>query len=289
MTYHFTNVGRPVYMPTRVARARPASMGGIFDDIAAAIIGAPALIVGDVSGIGGQSGDQTACIAQANTQTASLDAKIANLASTWNPSGYYTPDQMSQVVTQTLALLSSAIDQVNAAPNSTSDSQMALANELDLLGQRSTEGTVFIASAAQAKTQGVNLDSPGLKSWVIRAMQQASNSLVTAYTLECALGPLGQAVQVVEAAADTLISYLKTVAGVIATLAQDALKVPDKVATLASYLMYGSIAVGALYLYLKFGKNFQRPSATPRLSARRTTRRSARRSTRRRSNRRSRR
>lgn len=239
-----------------------------FEDIAAALVGGPALAIGASSGIFGSSGDQTACLAQANVDTSGLDAKIATIAA-WTPSDYFTSSQVYQIANQTNALIGVAVAQVNAAPNSTSDASSAISADLAKLSDQAAQSAAFITAAAQ--NTDATLYSPGLKTWVINSMNAASNSITDAYTLQCAQGPLVSAIQsalsALGSALDSLWSVLSGIAGVAQAEVEAALaagqtiaSIPDAVASLAKNLMYGTLVLGLLavgggsyYVYRRYG------------------------------------
>ena len=235
-----------------------------FTDIAAAIVGAPLLVIGQESGAFGTSGDQTACLTQANVDTSSLDAKIAAIA-TWNPTGYFSSSQVYQIVNQTTSLIGTALSQVGSAPQSTGDAADTINGDIIKLNDQAAQAQTFLGAAA-ANTNAT-LYSPGLKAWVVNSMNAASNSIVDAYTFQCAQGPVQAALAALGTALDSLWGVLQTIAGfaeaeVKAAIAagQVIVNIPDKVAQYATYLEWGAglgglllLAAGAFYVYRVYG------------------------------------
>src|SRR3954466_2106332 len=69
------------------------------------------------------------CRQAANSASAPFDAKIADVSKNWNPSGYYSPDQITKVVGATMQLVMAAGNLVTSAKADWSGSQSDLTNE----------------------------------------------------------------------------------------------------------------------------------------------------------------
>ena len=109
----------------RYVRPRKTGLSGWIDDLA------------------NQAGNQqnTACLEQANAAVAPFDAKIDELAKTWTPTGFYRPQDLRDMVSYTMKLVTQAqaiLDQAAAEPNASQDSIMRATDDLARAGAPST-------------------------------------------------------------------------------------------------------------------------------------------------------
>jgi len=207
-------------------------------------------------------GEQTVCVKQGNDKTAELDAKIKNLQATWTPTGYYSPDQLLAVVAETMKLVSDASTRLGAAPRSTDDAESQIRQQLKDLFRHSATSLDFIAAANTAKNRGIGIiDSPGLKSWVVRTMNSASVSIAMAYTYDCVVSGFQRAAIALSFFRDLLdraIAFIKTVAGVAYDAAKAVLHLAagalDLAGNVVKYAKWGVLAGVGVWIFLEIKK-----------------------------------
>jgi hypothetical protein len=106
-----------------------------------------------------------------------------------------------------------------------------------------------------ARERGVaQITAPGLKRWIIGAMEVTQAAAFVASKVACErpwwLDFLVGAMKVFIAAADFIIS----IPGIIYNAAKAAIEVVDKFAQIVKYSMYAGVAVGGWWLWKKYGK-----------------------------------
>jgi hypothetical protein len=237
------------YHPTRRYR-RPAprpALSGFMDSLID-------FVTPGGSGIINAAADRAtaACVSAANAHTANLDKQIATIAAGWHPSGYYRPDQLRAVVEQVVILLNYAVDQVERAPDSTSDATFTKNQALDDIARKMNDAVAYNGKADEAAAAGATVDMPGLKQWVLNAMNAASSALVSAYTLNCEVDMFSRAVNGFLAVLAGVWAALEAIVGVVYDGTKKLLKVAggalDAAAMLTTILPW--IAGGALAFYL---------------------------------------
>lgn len=220
----------------RYRRAKPLS--DWFDDITAKLGGS----------------QESQCIAAGNAQVAELDAKTNDLARNWNPTGFYTPDEMSQVINANLDLIhkaQSAVDQSAAAPNALQESIIRATNDLGRAGQRSLD---YIEAVKQAQQQGtLTINAPGFKRWVTDTMGAASSAIVTAATVACLEPWWAVALSAFQGAFDTVWSIAKAVGNVLVHVGEDIITVADNLDTIYTVVKYGALAFGVWWVWTNWG------------------------------------
>lgn len=222
----------------RYARRRP-SMGDWLDDILADISRA--------TGTSSPSGEQQ-CIDRANAAIAPLDAKIDDLVRNWNPTGFYTPADMRQVMQatmQTVQQAQAAVDLAAQEPNASQDSVIRATNDLARAGARSLD---YLDAARRVEDQGLAaVNAPGLKRWVTDTLAAASSAMVTASVIGCITPWWVDAMAAYQAAFDRAWSLIKRVVGAVLAIGETALKIADDLPALYDLLKWG-LLIGAGYL-----------------------------------------
>ncbi len=216
-------------------RVKPRGLAGWMDDIAQDFgVGSP----------------ESQCIAAANQAMAPFDAKIDSLVKTWNPTGFYTSDDIRTLIGNTLALVRSAQDTVNAAaaePNASQDSVMRASSDLGRKGQESLD---YLKAASDADAQGIRvINAPGFKRWVTDTMAAASSAMVTASVIGCITPWWVGALAAFQSAFDFLISILRDFGGAIAAAGERVLKAADAALSMIQYILLGAAALAAYYVW----------------------------------------
>lgn len=220
----------------RMTVARNRGLSGFVDDIGTAIKNAvdPSI--------------NTQCLDQANAAVADLDARTQSLAATWNPTGFYAPADVQRLITQTMALLSSATDTVGKAPRSTSDAESQIQQALDTLFQKGQRSMVYVKALQDATKSGATvINAAGLKDWVLDAMQASSSALVTASVMDCNTPWLASAVLALQPLFDALAQVASAVLDAAVNLGATVLKVADDLPQIWTILKWGALIGGALW------------------------------------------
>ena len=234
------------YIAPRVAlryrRRRPKSpgLGDWLDDI-----------------LGRTPSEESQCLDQANSQVAPFDAKINDLARNWNPTGFYTPDEIRTLVRSTLTTTSQAYDSLMKAaqePNASGDSITRASDDLSRAGQRSMD---YLQAATQAEQQGIRLvNAPGFKRWITDTMNAGSSAMVTAAVVACITPWWVGALAAFQTVFDKAWAAVKAVTGAVLAIGETVLKVASDLPELYDTLKWVAVAGGVYWLWLRY---FQRP------------------------------
>jgi hypothetical protein len=197
---------------------------------------------------------QSACIASGNAATAKLDEDILGRARDWHPTGYYSYEQIKQIVGEATRLMAGTVDKLNAAPFSTDDARAWVSQARKDLARYEQRGLEYTRKAYDNKIRGIEInDVPGLKNWVVMSMTSASNALVTASVLDCNMPFLASAAMWMH---DLLMSVWRVISGVVGFTYEFVIaagkkvgKILDAGATALQYAMYG---LGAVLVYAAY-------------------------------------
>jgi len=233
------------------ARRPQAAMGGTwYEDAAFAILGVPgaAYVAGKIGEIQNAGCLQTAD-AQANIRA--IDARITALSKDWQPSGYYTPDDMGLIIATTILPASIVMNQLALAPHTTSDSADTIAQFSSNIRLRLDQSQAFNQAVIAARAAGADvIDAPGLRRWVIGTMMDMAAAMAATYVLYCNLTML-----------DTLANWLRKLEDLLRSLkdaAVDALKtiyhLPDTIGTMITFAKWGLVVTAAYLVYNEIEK-----------------------------------
>jgi hypothetical protein len=194
------------------------------------------------------------CVSEGNAMAADLDQRIATMQRDWNPTGYYSPDQIRKIVGETVRLISSCADKVRDAP-APRESFYLIKNEADEIARKAQEGIKFLDAASEAERQGIGaVDAPGLKHWVIFSLQAGSNALVAAGALACNKPWFLTALQYYQAGFDAVWGVAKQIVGVVINIGDAILHVPDAVSELWTFVKWGALLGVAGYAFVAISK-----------------------------------
>jgi hypothetical protein len=195
------------------------------------------------------------CIGQANATTAPLDAKINDLAQNWQPTGFYTPEDIRQLVGSTMAMIVKAqavIDQARQAPNASQDSLMRTTDDLARAGKSSLD---YLSAANDADAQSLRaINAVGFKDWVLSAMGAASSAIGTAAAVACITPWWVGALATFQTAFDALWNTAKQVVGAVLAIGETALKVADELPQFSGLITWGLVLGGAYWLWHRYLK-----------------------------------
>ena len=226
----------------RYAR-RPArrGMSGFLDDVLAGAGIAPLLPPSETS----------ACLDQANAAVAPLDAQIDDLVKTWEPTGFYTPQDLRGFVTATMAVLrqgQAALDQAASEPQASQESILRATDDLARMGARSLD---YLQAATTADQQGIRVvNAPGFKRWITDALASASSAVVTASVIGCLRPWWAGALTAFQRAFDALYAVAKQFVGAVVAIGETALKVVGDLPEIYDLLKYALVGGGIYWLWL---------------------------------------
>lgn len=222
----------------------------------------------DFDPIRGASFSDSTCFADADARTADMYAKQQALQNNWNPTGYYTPDDMKAVNDAAFQMMTAAGAVLDKALAGSQDltSRGQLMDARDAIFDQESKALPFTDAIRNALATGVEIiDSSGFKRWVIGTMEVAKAAMFTAYYVACNRAPLLDllisAIGALTTAADYFVALVTTVAGVVKAAVDLALaagkqiiKIPDYIGTITTVALVGVAAVGAWWLWKTFGK-----------------------------------
>lgn len=233
---------------------RPA-LAGWLDDVLTFISPGAQVLVSSTSP------DTQDCLAAANQAVAPLDAKIAEIAKTWSPTGFYTSSDLRDVVASTMKVVQRAqatVDLAASEPNASQDSIIRASDDLIRAGQRSL---VYLQAATTADQQGTrSINAPGLKRWVTDSMAAASSAMVTASVIGCITPWWVGALAALQTAMDAVLVVTKRVVGVALAVGETALKIADDLPALYDILKWAALGLGGYWLWVHYlRKEFHTP------------------------------
>lgn len=212
------------------------------------------------------------CLNAANAQTADMFAKRLAVAKDWQPTGYWTPTELQLVVNWGLQMLRAAgnvVDQAIGEPQLTGARDALTSQRASVLRQegRAIEFTDAL-NAAAAKNVDI-IESTSLKRWVIGAMAEAEASIVAVSYVGCMQPWFVDAIATFMAVFNAIMPMITAIGHAVLVVGQAVLKIPDTLSTIVTVSLWGGAALGAYWLWTKFGK----PKFGKRNPARRTRRR----------------
>lgn len=221
-------------LPARYIKRRPRGLSGLLDNITDGIL----------------PSQESQCIAQANAATAPFDDKVNDLAKNWQPTGFYTSDDIRSIVGSVMATIQQGqalVDRAAAEPNASQDSVMRATDDLANAGKKSVD---YLQAASQADAQGTRaINAVGLKRWVTDSLGAASSAMTTAAVIGCITPWWVGALAAFQSAFDKAWGIVKAVVGTLLQIGEDALTVVDHLQDIYDVLKWGALAYGAWWLW----------------------------------------
>lgn len=230
----------------RGARARAIGLSGMFDGFFSSVMEARNVA------ISAENAEQMRCLDQANnsSQVKAIDAKIEDLARTWNPTGVYTSPDVVKLYTA----LESATDQARAAlasaPLSTGDAKEVIGNAVAYLDNNDRRIAAY--KAAVATSGGAKIPAPDLKRELLKSLVNVSHAYTTVAVLACRTTWLDRAYAVI----DRVIQIAKSVVGTIVQIGEKVAKAIIAPLDIIGWLgrhPYVPVGIAAIILFKRFG------------------------------------
>lgn len=232
---------------TRQALGRAAGRGTVHGHMGLA---GPSDIIASIKYQLGIPSDELACLqtANASARVMEIDGRIEDLAKNWNPTGFYTPDDVTKIYNEVTENISKAHAALNTAMMSTSDAGRQV-NQARAYLTRSTErGAIYPKVIAEARQKGIAvLDSPGLKTWVLQSLVNVSQAYTTVEALACQASWLDYAA----AAISKAWAVIKKIVGVVIRVGETVLKVADDLPQIWTVVKWGGLAALGIAAVIK--------------------------------------
>jgi hypothetical protein len=232
-------------------------MGDFFDSFQDALVGAGLLPITASSPI------RTAmCAVDPGPAFVAMDAQIDNIKANWNPTGFYTPEDIQAVRGAVVDFATTANDQFETAKNlrvvGISDDAIAERTRVqDLLRVQLVDKFVAYEDAYnKAKSSGTRvINAPGLKDWALDTIQAARNAMYYAALLACTTSVLEVAAttgrDVLQRASDVIMR----VVGAAISAGEAVVDAVDWTLTLLKYAKYAAVIGGAYWVFLQIQKS----------------------------------
>lgn len=192
------------------------------------------------------------CVNRANASptVSSIDSQIANLASTWKPTGYYTVAEMQSLVT-VLESQAQAAGAALAGARSIPGSEDAINQAFDdLIRKWQVPAKNYSDAIVQAKAQGLRaIDAPDAKDWVIRSMQAISDAYVTVTVMYCMQTWVESWLTKAYNAMRTIEDVVRKVVGVLIEIGEKVLDAGGHAIDLIKYLPYAALGIAGWVIY----------------------------------------
>jgi hypothetical protein len=222
-----------------------------------------------------QDSETAECMAFGNLAAAQVTAMRMDLGANWNPTGYYSPDQIEQIHQKIKAMADaalSALDKglalVNKMPSS--EYPALLRNERGQLVKAMTDGDRFLVGARRVREHGSGVvDAPDFKQWVLHALGRVDNSVTGTAMIACQQPWWAGLYSGFSKLVSLAWGAIKTVAGVVVSVGEFVASVPATFGGLARFLKWALI-IGvsgvAIYAGLQlYRKHFAHGGLLPKL------------------------
>lgn len=214
-------------------------------------------IGGCFGALGDEYSDQIACLNRANasSQVSAIDSIIGNLSKNWNPTGYFRPADVQQVLDMLATEAASAGAALAAAPLSTGDAADVKAQAFDdMLTKYKDRSVGYVQAVAAARASGATaVNAPAFKSFVIASMRSISDAYVTATVLQCRQSWAGKWLDKAYSAVASIGAVVVKIGGVALKVGESVVSAVDTAVGLAATIIkvapYAALGVGAWLLY----------------------------------------
>lgn len=213
--------------------------------------------------------EEMRCLAQANAspQVQRVDALTHDLAVNWNPTGFYHPDDVANLVSKILGENAKARVVLASAAYSTSDAGTVINQGFAYLKRNDERARLYSNAVAAARASGTKIiNAPGLKTWVLQSLVNISQAYVTTFALDCRTTWL----DTVGAVAADITAVAKRIGGIAAAAGDTILQAAEDVWSLYPALKWvalaGVLAFGGIFAWGSV-RRFYFNQVQPRLPA----------------------
>jgi hypothetical protein len=199
--------------------------------------------------------DEMKCLTSANQSptVTDIDNKTADLAKNWQPTGYFTLDEVNAIVSTIKQADATALAQVIVAPKSTGDADQVIKQAADYLARNDSRAQPYVDAATKAQQQGLRaIYAPGLKTWVLDSMVNISQAYVTVAALTCQLTWLDAAADAIT----TIWGAAKQIGSLVLSAGEGVVSATEGLITFLPYLKWVVVAavlgLGGLFAYRQY-------------------------------------
>lgn len=212
--------------------------------------------------------ESAGCKAQADAETAGMTARRLDLSSNWHPTGFYSPDQMKEIIEATFNVINKAYELVETSradlpgTDYTGD-EYGYTHTLELkraeLLRQTSESTPFNNAIIEARSKGIEvIDTPGLRRWVLSAMRSAESATLAVSYVNC-MKPWWLAVlRVIAQVMEVLWAICKAIGGLVKKVGELVLEVPDTLGKIYTVAKWTAILGLPLFVFYKIYEQRQR-------------------------------
>lgn len=222
----------------------PDPMGGIIGDIVLSVIAPNGIALAEQ--LGRMQGE--ACIAarDADPKIREIDSRVQKISREWQPSGFYTLDDVNRIVFEVSIEAQLAMMRILAAPRTTGDAETVIKQWSSKLITRLNESKQFLSTVIAARTAGATvIQAEGLKRWVVLTLQDISAAEGVTFLMYCnytILDDLNKFLQ-------KLWNVLVDIKNAIVSIATTVWKIPDTVGSMLTVLKWGALAGAGLLIF----------------------------------------
>lgn len=245
-------VTRPRRRLAKRYRPKPA-LGGLIDSFQDGLVGMGLLPITASSWYRADL-----CAVDPGPDYDSMKAQIQTLKDTWNPTGFFTPDDIFAVQGTVLKFVDMANEQLQNAINIKLEGlpKDAFDQGLKLQAAVSTQfGEKFqpyMDAYKKARANGTRvINAPGLKGWALDTLTAALDAMFYATLLVCTTSGLEIAASAGRDILDKVSAVLLKIGGAIVDAGEAVVDAVDWTFTLLKYAKWGLLIGGSYYLYTK--------------------------------------
>lgn len=185
-----------------------------------------------------------ACPASANTQA--VAAQADELDRSWRPTGFYSADEMREMVGAIMVAANAQHNAVMTAQESFSITPLRDAQEAyNEIGKRAADYTEIWRKALAS---GVVIDAPGFRQWVIDALRTMNRGMRAVEIASCAKPWWLSAIQVYMHYFTKAVNVAKRIGAIVVAAGQTVLDAAEGVFKAWRVVKWGLLGVGLLFV-----------------------------------------
>lgn len=187
-------------------------------------------------------------------------ARIDELERTWNPTGFYKPDDMFDVLAAVVALGGQASSAATSffAGNSSPRSKSEVRKAFDGYWAVAKRAIDYTEASRAAKAANKPIAAPGFKRWVIDDMRAAATLLRTLENAECFDSVVVSGVVSIAKACIAVADTAKRAGKTALAVAGGVVKMVERTGDIAAFLLkwtpYIALGVGGYIAYNKYAR-----------------------------------